>query len=90
MNAGIEMAAKARAAKAGMISAGSMNGLPKLEAMAEVKVAVSVIALFIRMLVVFVVPLYEPEPVPTHFWNVCPRFAVSDILTLAPVLYHPL
>jgi hypothetical protein len=53
------------------------------------KLAVSVMAAFIVIVLVALVPVYEPEPCPLQLVNVYPDFGVSEMLTDAPWLYHP-
>ena len=52
--------------------------------------AFSVIAAFIVIVLVALVPVYEPVPCPLQLVNVYPVFDVSEMLTDAPWLYHPL
>ena len=52
--------------------------------------AVSVMAEFIVIVSVALFPVYEPVPCPLQLVNVYPNFGVSEMLTDAPWLYHPL
>jgi hypothetical protein len=52
--------------------------------------AVSVMAEFIVIVSVALFPVYEPVPSPLQLVNVYPDFGVSEMLTDAPWLYHPL
>ena len=58
--------------------------------MAQVKVAVSVIAEFIVIVAGFAVPAKLPVPVAVHLVNLWPEFALAVIVFFTPELYQPL
>jgi hypothetical protein len=45
---------------------------------------------FMVMVLVAIVPEYEPEPCPLQLMKAYPDLGVSEMLTDAPWLYHPL